>query len=148
MGADGAALGLRDLLREGEVLLEDEEFCEVEELRVLRCLRGGEWVGLLFLFLSLLARLLLGLVDLCFFLLFDLDWDLLFFLELFFFFSFERADGLADRPRLRPFFFFLRLGDGERDRIGSRMMPYCFCGSLLLAASCARLLGSKELPST
>lgn len=120
----------------------------MEELRALLCLRGGEWVGLLFLFLSLFARLFLGLVDLCFFLFLDLDCDLLFFLELFFFFSFERADGLADRPRLRAFFFFLRLGDGERDRAGSRTMPYCFCGSLLPAASCARRLGSKELPST
>lgn len=69
----GAARGLRDLLRDGEELPEDEEFCEEDELRTFRCLRGGDWLGLLFLFLSFDARLLLGLLDLCFFLLLDLD---------------------------------------------------------------------------
>lgn len=102
---------------------------EAERLSALLCFRGG--VALPFLFFSLAARLAFGLPDLCFFLFFDFDCDLLFFFELFFFLSFDRDSGLVDRPRIRSFFFFFFFGEGERDGLGSRTKPYCLAASAL-----------------
>lgn len=107
--------GLPDLLAEGEDVREEDESWEEDGLRTLGSLRGGDRVRLLFLLFSFAPRLLLGLLDLCFFLFFDLDWDLLFFFELFLFFSLEWAVTLEDRPRLCSFFRFFFLGEGERD---------------------------------
>lgn len=140
---------LLDLLRESP---EDEEELEDERSRCFFC--GGDLLGDLRRFFSLLLCLLFGVGDLCLrFLASDSDLCLL-FLELFFF-SLRDDELLSDLPLSFFFFFFFCLagaGEGERELADSLTILYCFCCSCCFAdaaaVTAARRFGSKELPST